>query len=482
MRTGKPDDSTLIERAKTPSSTDRDSEKSLSLVLTWSHDEPQRVGEIVPLPHGKSTLGRAVNPQDNGSRVLLLSQAQPEGQVVMGAFCSPHISRYQLTFECTPEDATVRMTGRGRLLVNGHDVDTARIGPGDRIQVTDKFSLLVCIRPNHWLNEHDVVRVFPYGHADPFGIVGESPAVWSLRRECKYLGAHEDHVLVCGPSGVGKELVVRAMHAHSPNCQKQLIARNAATIPESLIDAELFGNLRDYPNHGSPDRPGLLGMAHGTTLFLDEIGELPKQMQAHLLRVMDSGEYQRLGDARRSFTSARIIAATNRSLTCLKHDFVARFIHRVEVPGLSKRLEDIPLIARHLTREIAKRDPEIGSKYFVRDEPQFSEALIDMLLTLPYQTNVRELARVLWQAVRRGEGPRIQAPSILSLQASAAPLRPERTDRKTGLSRARVLEVLNAVGWVREQAWRELGLANRYQLRRLLTRLNIDPSTDPSTS
>ncbi|MGB1015818.1 MAG: sigma-54-dependent transcriptional regulator [Nannocystaceae bacterium] len=482
MHTGKPDDSTLIERTKAPSSAHFESNDSLSLVLTWSHDEPERVGEVVVVPSGRSTLGRAVEPRHNGWHSLVLSQTRPQGQVETGPLRSAHISRYQLTFDATPKGTSVELTGRGCLRVNGQEVTLAQLSPGDRVQVAGKFSLLVSTRPRLWLKEHVTKRPFAYGLADPHGLVGESPAAWLLRRECEYLGQHDDHILVCGPSGVGKELAVRAIHAHSPKQGKELVARNAATIPESLIDAELFGNLRDYPNPGSPDRPGLLGMAHGTTLFLDEIGELPQQMQAHLLRVMDSGEYQRLGDARRSYTSARIIAATNRNLECLKHDFVARFIHRVEVPGLAQRLEDIPLIARHLAREIAKRDPEVRRKFFNGDEPRFSEALINMLLTIPYRTNVRELARVLWQAVRQGEGPRIQAPSILALHTKAVPSLPEAVDRTTGLSRARVLDVLNAVGWVREQAWRELGLANRYQLRRLLARLSIDPSSDTPTS
>ncbi len=107
------------------------------------------------------------------------------------------------------------------------------------------------------------------------------------------------HVLVQGDSGSGKELAARAIHALSSRQRGPFVTRNAATLPEGLVDAELFGTVRGYPHAGSPERRGVIGEADGGTLFLDEIGELRHDLQAHLLRVLDhGGEYQRLGDAR----------------------------------------------------------------------------------------------------------------------------------------------------------------------------------------
>src|SRR6185369_7117992 len=121
------------------------------------------------------------------------------------------------------------------------------------------------------------------------------------------------------------------------------------------VDAELFGNVKNYPNPGTPEREGLIGEADGSTLFLDEIGELPVHMQAHLLRVLDrGGEYQRLGDSRAQRADLRVVAATNRPLDALKHDFLARLTLRLEIPSLDERRDDIPLLARHLLRRAAE--------------------------------------------------------------------------------------------------------------------------------
>ena len=133
------------------------------------------------------------------------------------------------------------------------------------------------------------------------------------------------------------------------------MSRNgSATLPAGLIDAELFGNVANYPNAGMAERPGLIGEADGSTLFLDEIGELPDALQTHLLRVLDDGgEYQRLGDARRRHADLRLIAATNRPVRQLKHDLAARLRLRVHLPGLNERPEDVPLLARFLLQRAA---------------------------------------------------------------------------------------------------------------------------------
>src|SRR5690348_15490748 len=127
------------------------------------------------------------------------------------------------------------------------------------------------------------------------------------------------HVLLTGASGTGKELAARAIHALSKRSGQRLVARNAATLPESLIDAELFGNAKNYPNPGMAERAGLVGQADGSTLFLDEIAELPSSSQAHLLRVLDDGEYHRLGDGLARRSDFRLVAATNRDVSSLKH-------------------------------------------------------------------------------------------------------------------------------------------------------------------
>src|SRR5262249_4513267 len=151
-----------------------------------------------------------------------------------------------------------------------------------------------------------------FGAPDPHGILGESPAAWALREHLSLAAHSGQHILLLGQSGTGKELAARAIHALSPRRDKPFIARNAATFPEGLVDAELFGTAKGYPNAGSPERPGLIAEADGGTLFLDEIGELPAHLSSHLLRVLDrGGEYQRLGESRVRRSDLRVVAATN---------------------------------------------------------------------------------------------------------------------------------------------------------------------------
>ncbi len=130
------------------------------------------------------------------------------------------------------------------------------------------------------------------------------------------------------------------------------------------MDAELFGHAKNYPNQGSPERRGLVGEADGGTLFLDEFAELPASLQAHLLRVLDDGEYHRLGDARARRADLRLIAATNRPEQSLKHDVLARLKARIAVPDFDARREDIPLLVAHLLRRQAAGAPALLERFF----------------------------------------------------------------------------------------------------------------------
>jgi len=233
-----------------------------------------------------------------------------------------------------------------------------------------------------------------FGEPDLHGIVGESPAAWRLRDRIAWAAASREHTLILGPSGSGKELAARAIHASSARARGPFIARNAATIPPSLFDAELFGNVKGYPGPGVPERPGLVGAAQGGTLFLDELGELPETSQSHLLRLLDEGgEYHPLGASSAKRSNLRVLGATNRDPACLKHDLAARLIGRLTVPGLDERRDDIPLLVRHLLRR-ATESPESGST-----EPAVGAGLIETLLHHPYTTHLRELHALLWKAL-----------------------------------------------------------------------------------
>jgi two-component system nitrogen regulation response regulator GlnG/two-component system response regulator HydG len=256
------------------------------------------------------------------------------------------------------------------------------------------------------------------------GIVGESAAVWALRRDIEEAARRPRHTLILGPSGAGKELVARAIHGASERRGEPMVARNAAAIPEGLVDAELFGNMKGYPNPGMPERAGLIGQANGTTLFLDEIGELPPSLQAHLLRVLDEGEYHRLGETTTRRSNFRLIGATNRPPSALKHDVLARFEQRITVPGLGERREDIPLIITHLLRAHAYDDERVAERFFPgpprHTQPRLRCALVEALVRHPYTTHVRELNALLLSAMRDSPERFLELPKEMRRQPEVA--------------------------------------------------------------
>ncbi|MEQ1508180.1 MAG: sigma 54-interacting transcriptional regulator, partial [Myxococcota bacterium] len=351
-------------------------------------------------------------------------------------------------------------------------VDHRPLAAGSVLEVGDQLVLIVHRRPTELDGDRPA---HPFGDADPQGFVGEGPAAWSLRARLGFVARRPAHVLVTGPSGTGKELAARALHALSPRASGPWIARSAATIPESLADAELFGNLGNYPNPGMAARPGLVGEADRGTLFLDEFGELPIEVQARLLRVLDAGEYTRLGEAKPRRSDLRLIAATNRPVDGLKFDVVARLPLRVAVPPLTDRREDIPLLAIHLLRSIARADPELGKQYLDRGAgavPRMTPRLVAALVAHPYRTHVRELAALLWEAIAAATGPTLDLfPGYAAVGAEATPTGPRTAP--DALTPDELQACLDRHGGRQELAWRELGLASRHVLARLVKKYGL---------
>ena len=315
----------------------------------------------------------------------------------------------------------------------------------------------------------------PFAEPDEHGIVGESPGAWGLRLQVSVLGARRRHVLVLGESGTGKELVSRALHRCSERADAAFVSRNAATFPEGLIDAELFGNVRNYPNPGTPDRPGLVGQATGGTLFLDEIGELPQTLQAHLLRLLDGGEYQRLGEAHVRTADLRILAATNRPVEALKHDLAARFPLRLEVPPLRSRLDDVPLILRAMARRFSASDKALARAVLDdAGEPNISCQLVEQLLRDPLRTNVRRVEQAFWDGFRHTPaGQPLRLPRSWQAEAEPESTAPVRLRRPRDIGYDELHETLEAHGWQIDATWRALGLKDRYQLRRLREKFGL---------
>lgn len=461
------------------------------LVIAWSREEPDRIGEAAPI-EVERVLGRGgPQPRDRSPRVVFCRQ-RPDASRQMRPLRDRHISRTQLEFSPVPGGAlAVRCVGRCALLLNGEETAAGLARPGDTLMLRNALVLFVTRRRAVFqpLRACAGAMVFRFGEADAHGIVGESPAAWELRDQLAFAAQSPNHVLLQGESGVGKELAARAIHAMSNRSGGPFVARNAATFPEGLIDAELFGTAKGYPNAGTPERPGLIAEADNGTLFLDEIGELPQHLQAHLLRVLDcGGHYQRLGEARERRADLRLVAATNRPIDALKHDFAARLTIRVTVPGLLERREDIPLLLRHLLVCAARETPSAVERFFERDggelaEPRIEPSLVEVLLRHRFTHHVRELTRVMWAALASSRDSflaltpevraqlRLGAPDPEAVRADEAASEPHASLQ--GVGRVEIKAALATTHGNVTDAARRLGLKNRFVLYRLMKRHGI---------
>lgn len=431
------------------------------LTLAWSAHEPHRVGEIAVLPPlgASAVLGRGA-----GEAVMLPFFRQRPGKLErMAPLASPGLSRRQLVLQSTDEGCQIECVGRRAMEIDGHVAKRAVLRDGMRVMVRGELLLVCAAQPALMprLAHFPASAVRAFGRADALGLVGESPASWRMRDQIAFAAKSTKHVLITGPSGVGKELAARAIHALGATADGPFVARNAATLPAALLDAELFGHVRNYPNAGMPERPGLIGAADGGTLYLDEIGELPVDAQAHLLRVLDArGEYQRLGDARTRTSRFRLIAATNRDVGALKHDLRARIPIDLDVPALAERRADIPLLVRHLMEVIAKEHPELASRFLASEgAPHVHPALIERLLCAPLPTNVREIEALLWTAIAASPASRLELPTGKSRIAAR---------KKARLGPDEIRAALAARDGSVELAAAELGLPNRFALYRLM--------------
>src|SRR5438132_1589666 len=262
-------------------------------------------------------------------------------------------------------------------------------------------------------------------------IIGESAALKRILKQVETVAPTDSTVLIQGETGTGKELIARAIHSLSKRRERTFVRINCAAIPTGLLESELFGHERGAFTGAIAQRIGRFEVANGGTIFLDEIGEIPLELQTKLLRVLQEREFERLGSSRTLRTDARLIAATNRDLNAMVEEqrfrsdlFYRLNVFPIYVPPLRERKEDIPFLVRHFAQHFARdMKKEIHS---------ISAETMNSLVSYPWPGNVRELQNVIERAVILSRGP--------ALKVSLADLKTKASDANGHMDRAATLE------------------------------------------
>jgi DNA-binding NtrC family response regulator len=251
-------------------------------------------------------------------------------------------------------------------------------------------------------------------------IVGSSKAIMRTLEIIRLVGARRSTILITGETGTGKEMVARAIHLASPRAQQPIVAVNCNALPENLLEAELFGHVKGAFTGAIQHRVGRFEQANRGTLFLDEVGDLPLDIQTKLLRVLQEREFQRVGSSETIRVDVRLIAATNVDLVQkiregkFREDLYYRLnVVPIPAPPLRDRIEDIPILAHHFVEKICRQE-DIPTR-------RLSPETIERLKNCPWPGNVRQLENVVEMAVALSGTREILYPSDFPLPTAAAP-------------------------------------------------------------
>jgi DNA-binding NtrC family response regulator len=251
-------------------------------------------------------------------------------------------------------------------------------------------------------------------------IIGRSSGMQEIFATVMRVAPTRATVLICGESGVGKDLIARAIHHHSPRCAKPLVKINCTAIPENLMESELFGYEKGAFTGATGSKPGKFEQAEGGTAFLDEIGDVPPSMQVKLLRVLQEREFERLGSNLTRHIDVRVIAATNQDLRAaleqgtFREDLYYRLnVVPLNIPPLRERKEDIPFLADHFVRKLA---PDCGSA-----AECITDAAVAKLMSYHWPGNVRELENVIERSLVMCTGTKLDAAEIRLDPAGSRP-------------------------------------------------------------
>jgi formate hydrogenlyase transcriptional activator len=283
-------------------------------------------------------------------------------------------------------------------------------------------------------------------------IVGQSAALRRALRQVEMVAPTDSTVLICGETGTGKELIARAVHNLSDRRDHPFVKLNCAAIPTGLLESELFGHEKGAFTGAINQRIGRFELASTGSVFLDEIGEIPLELQPKLLRVLQEREFERLGSARTLKTGARLIAATNCDLAGMVRQgrFRADLFYRlnvfpIEVPPLRDRTEDIPLLVRHFAQQFSRR--------MRKNIESIASTTMSALVAYEWPGNIRELQNVVERAVILTEGTALTVPaSSLGDHQAPATNNPAKPNNIQGVletvERDEILGALRATNWI----------------------------------
>jgi formate hydrogenlyase transcriptional activator len=279
-------------------------------------------------------------------------------------------------------------------------------------------------------------------------IVGRSSALRRVLQDIETVAPTDSTVLIYGETGTGKELIARAIHNLSTRGKSAFVKLNCAAIPTGLLESEMFGHEKGAFTGAVAQRIGRFELAHRGTVFLDEIGEIPLELQPKLLRVLQEREFERLGSSRTLTSDARLIAATNRDLMAMVEErkFRADLFYRlnvfpVEVPPLRDRQDDIPLLVRHFVQQFSRRMGKVVDT--------IPTETMNVLVRYHWPGNIRELQNLVERAVILSTGPVLRVPvDDLHLQNSPLPPVNGKSGTLEEAERRHILQALDAADWV----------------------------------
>lgn len=352
--------------------------------------------------------------------------------------------------EAHPRLPVVVLTAFGTV---GTAVEAMKLGAADflekPVEIEDLFQLVESLLGE---DAEDSVFRLPGGPT----IVGRHPTVRAALRLLERVAKTDSTVLLTGESGTGKELFARALHGLSSRKDGPFVGVNCAAIPETLLENELFGHEKGAFTGAHQRQTGRFEAAHGGTLLLDEIGELPLTTQSKVLRVLEERTFERVGSSRSRKADVRLVAATNRDLRSMveaggfRDDLYYRLeVFPIELPSLKDRASDIPLLATHLVEEIAARQG-VAPRALTKEAASLLESH-------DWPGNVRQLANVLERAMIVGEGPRLEGAELKALLSAES----GRSERQ------RICDALEQSSGDKHRAAQYLDMSYRTLLRRI---------------